>query len=178
MNLGKVIHHLRVKTGRCENSGNLEGRRSVEHYNNKTITVRSSSTWMHILWIRLVSFHQFFYWKTLGSVLSHEDDALVTLAPSNFESSHLLFHFFLCPRILNKIIIVCSMKFLPHFPLLMIILFKVYQLENVLRNLNANDSNKCVWGKTQYCVLLLLFLSLEMPSCFLFKDSALYERHN
>lgn len=61
------------------------------------------------------------------------------------------------------------MKFLPHFPLLMIILFKVYQLENVLCNLNSNDSNKCVWGgkKTpQYCELLLLFfLSLEMSSC-------------
>lgn len=62
---------------------------------------------------------------------------------------------------MNKIIIVCSVKFLPHFRLLMIILFKVYQLENVLCNLNANDSNKCVWGKTQYCVLLLLFLSFK-----------------
>lgn len=119
-----------------------------------------------------------FYWKTLGSVLSHKDDALVTLAPSPFESSHLIFHFFPCSRMMNKIIIVCSMKFLPQFPLLMIILFKVYQLENVLCNLNANDSNKCVWGKTQYCALLLLFLSLAMPSCSPFRDSALYERHN
>lgn len=40
------------------------------------------------------------------------------------------------------------MKFLPHFPLLMIILFKVYQLENILCNLNANDSSKYVWGET------------------------------
>lgn len=123
-------------------------------------------------------FSSVFYWKTPGGVLSQEDDALVTLAPSQFESSHLIFHFFPCLWIMNKIIIVCSMKFLPHFPLLMIILFKVYQLENVLCNLNANDSNKCVWGKTQYCVLLLLFLSLEMPSCSPFRGSALYERHN
>lgn len=35
------------------------------------------------------------------------------------------------------------MKFLPHFPPLMV---KVYQLENILCNLNANDSSKYVWG--------------------------------
>lgn len=64
------------------------------------------------------------------------------------ESSHLIFSLFLFPWILNKIIIVCSMKFLPHFPLLMIILFKVYQLENILCNLNGNDSTKYVWGET------------------------------
>lgn len=127
---------------------------------------------------QVLIFSSVFYWKTPGGVLSHEDDALVTLAPSHFESSHLIFHFFPCPWIMNKIIIVCSMKFLPHFPLLMIILFKVYQLENVLCNLNANDSNKCVWGKTQYCAPLLLFLSSEMPSCSPFRGSALYERHN
>lgn len=69
-----------------------------------------------------------------------------------------IFHFFPCPCIMNIIIIVCSMKFLLHFPLLMFILFKVYQLENILYNLNGNDSNKCVWGKkSQYCELLLLF---------------------
>lgn len=39
------------------------------------------------------------------------------------------------------------MKFLPHFPPLMLILFKVYQLENILCNLNANDSSKYVWGR-------------------------------
>lgn len=100
----------------------------------------------------------------------------VTLAPSHSESSPPIFLFFPRPWIMNKIIIVCSMKFLPHFPLLMIILFKVYQLENVLCNLNSNDSNKCVWGKKpQYCELLLLFLSLEMSSCSPFRGSALYE---
>lgn len=71
--------------------------------------------------------------------------ALSTLHP---ESSHLIFSLFLFPWVLNKIIIVCSMKFLPHFPLLMIILFKVYQLENILCNLNGNDSTKYVWGET------------------------------
>lgn len=45
------------------------------------------------------------------------------------------------------------MKFLPHFPLLMIILFKVYQLENVLCNLNSNDSNKCVWGEKKHNIV-------------------------
>lgn len=49
------------------------------------------------------------------------------------------------------------MKFIPHFPLLMIIMFKIYQLENILCNLNANDSTKYVWGEAQYCKLLLLF---------------------
>lgn len=39
------------------------------------------------------------------------------------------------------------MKFLPHFPPLMLILFKVYQLENILCNLNANDSSKYVLGR-------------------------------
>lgn len=49
------------------------------------------------------------------------------------------------------------MKFLPHFPLLMIILFKVYQLENILYNLNGNDSNKCVWGKKHNIVSFYCF---------------------
>ena len=64
------------------------------------------------------------------------------------ESCHLIFCLFLSPWIMNKIISVCSMKFLPHFLRLMIILFKVYQLENILCNLNANDSTKHVWGET------------------------------
>lgn len=78
-----------------------------------------------------------------------------------FESPHLIFSFPnhrrhhpppslfppLPPQIMNKIIFVCSMKFLPHFPPLMLILFKVYQLENILCNLNANDSSKYVLGR-------------------------------
>lgn len=39
------------------------------------------------------------------------------------------------------------MKFPPLSLLLMIILFKVYQLENILCNLNANDSTKYVCGE-------------------------------
>lgn len=101
----------------------------------------------------------------------------VTLALSHSESSPPIFHFFPRPWIMNKIIIVCSMKFLSHFPLLMIILFKVYQLENVLCNLNSNDSNKCVWGKKTHNIVSFycFFLSLEMSSCSPFRGSALYE---
>lgn len=71
--------------------------------------------------------------------------------PWIISSDILLIPFFLFlfpPGLWIKIIIVCSMKFLPHFPPLMIILFKVYQLENILCNLNANDSGKYVWGET------------------------------
>lgn len=87
------------------------------------------------------------------------------------------------PQIMNKIIFVCSMKFLPHFPPLMLILFKVYQLENTLRNLNANDSSKYVYGRyiTQRVTYWFFFhpvSSLEMPLRFSSRGSAMYERHN
>jgi len=70
------------------------------------------------------------------------------------------------------------MKFLPHFPLPMIILFKVYQLENILCNLNANDSTKYVWGRNTILLAFIAFLSLEMPSQFPFGGSRLYEMCN
>lgn len=58
------------------------------------------------------------------------------------------------------------MKFLPHFPPLMLILFKVYQLENILCNLNANDSSKYVWGRyitprVTYWVFFLFFFFIS-----------------
>lgn len=57
------------------------------------------------------------------------------------------------------------MKFLPHFPPLMLILFKVCQLENILGNLNANDSSKYVWGRyitprVTYCYFFWFVLFL------------------
>ena len=70
------------------------------------------------------------YWGVLTSIPASPSDMLQPPSP---------------PWIMNKIIIVCSMKFLPRFPPLMIILFKIYQLENILSNLNTNESPKCVW---------------------------------
>lgn len=51
-------------------------------------------------------------------------DSPVASSSPHPESSHLIFSLFLSPWIMNKIIIVCSEKFLLHFPMLMIILFK------------------------------------------------------
>lgn len=91
------------------------------------------------------------------SSASTETDSPEASSTPHSDSSHLIFRRFLC-RIMNKIIIVCSMKFLPHFPLLMIILFKVYQLENILCNLNTNDSTKYVWQEhnivCSYCFFI------------------------
>lgn len=82
------------------------------------------------------------------------------------------------PWIMNKTIIVCSMKFLPHFPLPMIILFKVYQLENIMCNLNANDSSKYIWGETSHTMLSLPFLSSAVTLQFFFRSSRRYEKCN
>lgn len=74
-------------------------------------------------------------------------------------------------QIMNKIIFVCSIKFLPHFPPPMLILFKVYQLENILCNLNANDSSKYVWGvryitqRGTYCLFFFFFIHFHLLKC-------------